>query len=204
MEKLKILIVDDHVLFCTGIEQILKNLLNADVEVCFDPKETLEKYDLNKYQIILVDMDMPEMKGFEFIERAKEKTVDTKYLIVSMHSKPSILRKANRLNIDGYILKDDDMTTFTEAITTITNGGQYFTSKLNGVMSVQSIEKTVVSPREEQIIRMVAEGKSMKTISEILFISHETVKTHTKNIRAKLQIDSKADLIKYAVENLLI
>ncbi|OHX64378.1 response regulator transcription factor [Flammeovirga pacifica] len=204
MSELKILIVDDHVLFCTGIEQILKNLLNAEVTVCFNPIDALTELPLHEYQIILVDMDMPEIKGFEFIKRAKAITTDCKFLIVSMHSKPSILIKAKRLNIDGYILKDDEMSTFQEAILEIMDGRQYFTHKVNSFMKLREDTKAFVSPREEQIIKLIADGKSMKDISDELFISHETVKTHTKNIKAKLKIDTRADLIKYAVENLLV
>ncbi|NLR93602.1 MULTISPECIES: response regulator transcription factor [Flammeovirga] len=203
MKELNILIVDDHILFCTGIEQLLKNLLSAEVTVCFNPIDALD-LNLSSFDIALVDLDMPEMKGFEFIQRAREQSMNTKYVIVSMHSKPSIVRKVIKQKIDGYILKDDEMNTFKEGIKSILNGNQYFTPRLQNIINVAQPHSSKISPREEEIIKLIADGLSMKEISEVLHISHETVKTHTKNVRSKLNLDSRTDLIKYAIENLLV
>ncbi|OHX66380.1 response regulator transcription factor [Flammeovirga pacifica] len=203
MPILKILIVDDHILFSTGIEQFLEKKMNASAVIVNNPLEAL-KLRLDEFDIILVDMDMPEMKGYEFINKARLSYEEQKYLIVSMHRKQSLLKKAINSKVNGYILKDDHPDSFIEAIETILKGESYFSEGLEHLLMLEKSKDILLSPREEEVLRLQASGKSMSEISEDLFISLETVKTHVRNIKAKLELDNKADVIKYAIDNLLV
>ncbi|ANQ49513.1 response regulator transcription factor [Flammeovirga yaeyamensis] len=198
-----ILIVDDHILFSTGIEQFLQKELNAVVVIVNNPIEALGMR-LNEFDIILVDMDMPEMKGYEFINKARLNYDDQKYLIVSMHRKRSLIKKAINSNVNGYILKDDHPDSFIEAIKTILNGSNYFSPGLKDLIDDEEKQQILLSPREEEVLKLQAHGRSMSEISDELFISLETVKTHIRNIKIKLDLDNKADVIKYAIDNLLV
>ncbi|WP_281614406.1 response regulator transcription factor [Flammeovirga sp. SubArs3] len=199
----KILIVDDHILFSIGIEQFLQKRLNAIVVIINNPLDALNE-PLDQYDIVLVDMDMPQMKGYEFIKRARQQFENQRFLIVSMHKKQSLLKKAMNSNVNGYILKDDHPDNFINAIKTIVAGGKFFSPSLEMLLQQQDIHQLFLSPREEEVLRLQATGKSMAEISEQLFISLETVKTHIRNIKIKLELDNKADVIKYAIDNLLV
>ncbi|NLR91149.1 response regulator [Flammeovirga agarivorans] len=199
----KILIVDDHILFSIGIEQFLQKRLNAIVVIINNPLDALNE-PLDQYDIVLVDMDMPQMKGYEFIKRARQQFENQRFLIVSMHKKQSLLKKAMNSNVNGYILKDDHPDNFIDAIKTIVAGGKFFSPSLEMLLQQQDIHQLFLSPREEEVLRLQATGKSMAEISEQLFISLETVKTHIRNIKIKLELDNKADVIKYAIDNLLV
>ncbi|MBB6460013.1 response regulator transcription factor [Flammeovirga kamogawensis] len=206
MYSINILIVDDHILFSMGIEQLIKKHFTAEVQSISNPEEAL-KLPLGIYDIILIDMDMPQMKGFEFIERAQKKLVGrkTKFLIVTMHDKPSIIKKTIEQKINGYILKDDNAKEFVKAIDSLKNNGTYFSERIKHILESSTKDNEVfLSPREEDILKLVAKGRSNADIATELFISTETVKTHNRNIKSKLNIENRADLVKYAIDNLLV
>lgn len=199
----RILIVDDHLLFCKGIERILVEYFKTKVDIINDP--TIAKFkNLNDYAIVLVDMDMPQQKGYDFVRDMKSIGYnETKFLIVSMHNKPSLVKKSMKAGVDGYILKDDPLEIFTEAIEQILKGKEFYSDRIKASMKFLTLEAIVLSPREEQILKYIAEGKSSQDIAEELYISIETVKTHNRNIKTKLKIENRAELIKYAYKNLL-
>ncbi|AZQ63066.1 response regulator transcription factor [Flammeovirga pectinis] len=206
MYSINILIVDDHILFSMGIEQLIKKHFTAEVQSISNPEEAL-KLPLGIFDIILIDMEMPQMKGFEFIERAQKKLIgrSTKFLIVTMHDKPSIIKKTIEQKINGYILKDDNAKEFVKAIDYLQNNGTYFSKRIKSILEFSTAENEVfLSPREEDILKLVAKGRSNADIADELFISTETVKTHNRNIKSKLNIENRADLVKYAIDNLLV
>lgn len=199
----QILIVDDHLLFCKGIERILVEHFETNVDIINDPTE-VKAINLHDYAIVLVDMDMPQQKGYDFVREMKKLGYDkTKYLIVSMHNKPSLVKKSIEAGVNGYILKDDPLDIFTLAISEILAGKEFYSDRIKASLKYLTLETIVLSPREEQIIKYIAKGMSSQDIAKELFISIETVKTHNRNIKTKLKIDNRAELIKYAYKNLL-
>ncbi|NME68435.1 LuxR C-terminal-related transcriptional regulator [Flammeovirga aprica] len=199
----KILILDDHMLFCQGIERILLEQFNSEIDIINNPKEVILN-EVNNYDIVLVDMDMPGQKGYDFVSTVKETgNKTTKFLIVSMHNKPSLVKKSIESGVNGYILKDDPLEVFTEAITAILEGGEFYSERVEESMKYLTLETIILSPREEQILKYIAKGLNANDIAEMLYISVETVKTHNRNIKSKLKIENRAELIKYAYKNLL-
>lgn len=200
----EILILDDHQLFCKGIERILVDNFSPNVKIINDPILALA-LELNAFDIILVDMDMPHKKGYEFVREAKNLGfTKTKFLIVSMHNKPSIVKKSIEAEVDGYILKDDPIDIFTTAINTILLGKKFYSQRIKASMKFLTLDSILLSPREEEVLRYIAKGLNSNEISKKLHISVETVKTHNRNIKTKLNIENRAELIKYAFNNLLI
>ncbi|WP_044201213.1 response regulator transcription factor [Flammeovirga sp. OC4] len=201
--KPKILILDDHMLFCQGIERILLEQFNSEINIINNPEDVALDEVLN-FDIVLVDMDMPSQKGYEFVSSVKATgNTTTKFLIVSMHNKPSLVKKSIESGVNGYILKDDPLEVFTLAITEILEGKEYYSERVRESMKYLTLETIVLSPREEQIIKYIAKGLNANDIAEMLYISVETVKTHNRNIKSKLKIENRAQLIKYAYKNLL-
>ncbi|KXX70211.1 response regulator transcription factor [Flammeovirga sp. SJP92] len=201
--KPKILILDDHMLFCQGIERILLEQFNSDIEIINTPKDVVLD-DVVNYDIVLVDMDMPHQKGYDFVSSVKELgNTTTKFLIVSMHNKPSLVKKSIEAGVNGYILKDDPLEIFTTAITDVLEDKEFYSERVKTSMKYLTLETIVLSPREEQIIKYIAKGLNANDIAEMLYISVETVKTHNRNIKSKLKIENRAELIKYAYKNLL-
>ncbi|WP_044210377.1 response regulator transcription factor [Flammeovirga sp. OC4] len=198
----KFLIIDDHELFSNGLKQIIEKYIPSKVTTIHDPLLSLA-YNFSDFDLVFVDMDMPNMKGLELIEKVIERGDISKYLIISMHNKPSLIRKAQKLGVQGYMLKDDNVEDIINATNAVLHDKLYMSPKINH--NTIDINKTFtpISPREEQVLKYIAMGKTMKEIGELLNISPDTAITHGKKIKQKLKIDSKAGLIKYAVENLL-
>ncbi|MFY0628257.1 MAG: response regulator transcription factor [Reichenbachiella sp.] len=203
MNQLRILIVDDHALFSSGAAELIQNHFNAIVDKISNPTEVLSIAEMN-YDIIISDIDMPEMNGIELIDYIKSKKSSQKVMVISMHNKLSIVSKCQNLGVEGYILKFDDNATFLEAIEEVLTGKQYYSSQVIELLN-ENIESNVFfTPREEQVIKEICLGHSVSEIGKSLYISTETVKSHYKNIRSKLGVKSKSEIIQYGRENLLI
>ncbi|KXX70509.1 response regulator transcription factor [Flammeovirga sp. SJP92] len=198
----KFLIIDDHELFSNGLKQIIEKYIPSEIITIHDPILSLS-YNFNDYDLVFVDMDMPNMKGLELIEKVIKRGEVTKYLIISMHNKPSLIRKAKKLGVQGYMLKDDNVEDIITATEAVLKDKVYMSPKIEHENVDINKNFTPISPREEEVLKYIAKGKTMKEIGELLNISPDTAITHGKKIKQKLKIDSKAGLIKYAVENLL-
>ncbi|GAA4833153.1 response regulator transcription factor [Algivirga pacifica] len=197
----KIIIIDDHLLFCDGLKQIIEKTLPADVLCINNPLEALA-IQLSDFHLVIVDMDMPQMKGLEFIQQARILFPKLSFLIISMHNNPSLIKRAKDSKVDGYLLKDETSEVVLKGIKTILEGGSYYSEK---VLQLIKDEENIplLTKREEEILRLIVHGKILKEIADELCISIETVKTHSKNIKTKLNIHNKADLMKYALDNLI-
>ncbi|NME68819.1 response regulator [Flammeovirga aprica] len=198
----KFLIIDDHELFSNGLKQIIEKYIPSEIVTIHDPLLSLS-VNFNDFDMAFVDMDMPHMKGLELIKTVIDRGEKTRYLIISMHNKPSLIRKAKKLGVLGYMLKDDNVEDIIKATEAVLNDQVYMSPKIDQDNFNTDNSFTPISPREEQVLRYIAMGKTMKEIGDLLNISPDTAITHGKKIKQKLKIDSKAGLIKYAVENLL-
>lgn len=201
--QLKILIVDDHALFSSGAAELIQSHFKAKVDQISDPTEVLKLEKLD-HDLIISDIDMPQMNGVELIERVKDIHPSIKVMVVSMHNKLSIVSKCQNLGVEGYILKFDDNDTFINAVKTVIGGEIFFSEQVIEMLSQNGDNSVILTPREEQVIKMVCLGHSVSEIADLLFISSETVKSHYKNIKSKLGVQSKSKIIQYGRENLLI
>ncbi len=203
MKPLKILIVDDHALFSSGAAELIQNHFNAEVDQMSDPTKVLQTLDAT-YDVILTDIDMPQMNGIDLIRKIKQEKPDQKIMVVSMHNKQSIVSKCKSLGVEGYVVKFDDNETFLEAIEGVYEGESYYSLEVQEMMEELNETGIILTPREEQVIKMVCLGHRVSEIAAALFISTETVKSHYKNIRTKLGVKSKSEIIQYGRDNLII
>lgn len=199
---LKFLIVDDHKLFSNGLKKILEKFFESNITLIHDPKEALA-LNFNNYNLAIIDMEMPNIKGLDLIQKIKNRGENTNFMVISMHNKPSLIKKAKKIGVQSYMLKDDDVEEIINAAHTVLKGEHFLSSKIDQSFLNNKNNTQIISPREEQVLRYISSGKTMKEIGELLNISPETAITHSKKIKIKLNINSKAGLIKYAYDNLL-
>ena len=199
---MKILILDDHSLFSHGLGQILKdNFSDVDLEV-FNSIVDLSKknIDYKSIDLLISDIELPGEDIFVFLNYLKSNFPSLPVLIISMHNKLSVIKKCKELGIEGYILKDDHQLIL-DVVSKITSGEIFYSEKVLETLEILNIKENILTPKEEEIIVLLARGKNNHEIADELFISYNTIKTHRKNIHRKLQLNSTADIVKYYYEN---
>jgi len=201
---MKIVILDDHSLFSQGLGEILKdNFEKVDISIYKSiAKLTQQNIDYNSCDLLISDIELPGEDIFVFLNYLKSNFPNLPILVISMHNKLSVIRRCKNLNIEGYILKDDH-NLIIKVVKELANGGEFYSPKVLKTLDILKIKENVLTPKEEQIITLLANGKSNQEIADELFISYNTIKTHRKNINRKLQLSTVADIIKYYYENYL-
>lgn len=205
--ELRVALIDDHKILLES----LKNLLEQQPFVKW-VKAFSRAQDFVRslegglaYDLLITDLQMPEMHGLELLGYLKDKHLQIPTLVMSMLDSPEIAATAKRLGVKGICSKEGDIDALCEAVKMVAAGGTYFplddrTNQSAGV----SDDSNDLSPREMDVLRGIARGQTSKAIADELFISPFTVQTHRKNILKKLQIDSTAQLLQYAVRKGLI
>lgn len=199
---MKFLILDDHLLFSQGISNILESRFNnADIRIYSSISSlTKSEPELSEYDILISDIELPNENIFEFLKDVKERYNNLPVLIVSMHNKLSVIKKCKDFQIEGYILKDDQVE-FVDVIKTIIDGGEFYSDKVLNTLEILDKKEKILTPREEQIVSLIVKGESNADILGKLFVSPNTLKTHKKNIFRKLEINSSTELVKYYYDN---
>ena len=210
MNPYQIVIADDHALLRQGIISIIET--SEGMEVIGEASDGLELLNMLKNitpHMVILDISMPKMRGFEATREIKSSYPDINILILSMHKKKEYLYHAFSTGASGYLLKEDTDTELFTAIETIRRGDVYvspllqkeLTSDLISLSSGDGIlPKEPLSTREREVLKLIAEGKSSKEIGKLLFISTRTVEHHRASIMKKLKLKSIADLVKYAIQ----
>ncbi len=206
---IKVLIADDHQLFREGLVNLLSNV--DDIEVIAqakDGKETVEKAGKLKPDVILIDIGMPLMNGIDATRILKKGNPELKIIAVSMHSDRQFVKGILEAGADGYLLKNCTYRQLIDAIHSVVSGKKYLSDEITGMIIQGYLEPAdydedgneELSEREIEILKLYAEGKSTREISEKLFISVKTVGTHKQHILDKLDLKSNADIVKYALK----
>ncbi|MCD6224637.1 MAG: response regulator transcription factor [Deltaproteobacteria bacterium] len=210
-EKKTVMIVDDHPLFREGLKSILSR--HSKFEIIAEAKNGFEGISYAKKmkpELVTMDLSLPDKSGIEVTREIMAKFPGTYIMILSMHSKINYITEAFKAGAKGYIVKESATEKLVEGLNAISNN-EYF---LDTSLSPQVIRNLVASkdkkakitdagygaltPREQEIMRLVAEGLSSKVIAEKLFISPKTVENHRTNIMNKLDIHSTLELVRYA------
>ena len=209
MTPYQIIIADDHALLRQGIRSIIET--SEDMEVIGEASDGLELLNILKSitpHMVILDISMPKMRGFEATREIKSNHLDINILILSMHKKKEYLYHAFSAGASGYLLKEDTDTELFTAIETIRRGEVYISPLLqkeltSDLISLSSgnqiLPKEPLSTREREVLKLIAEGKQSKEIAELLFISTRTVEHHRASIMKKLNLKQIADLVKYAI-----
>jgi DNA-binding NarL/FixJ family response regulator len=209
MNSYRIVVADDHALFRQGLKGILQGV--ADLEVVGEAGDGLALLDLLKSRnldphLVILDISMPNLRGIEAIPEIKSISPGVKLLIVTMHNDREYLDQALAAGADGYFLKKDADAELFAAIDRIRKGKFYVSPHLSEDFAESWARlrgdqgRHLLTNREKEVLKLVAEGKSSKEIAGVLFISVHTVERHRANIMRKLSLRNTADLVKYAIQ----
>ncbi len=210
MERISVLLVDDHDILMDGIESILKDasiIVAGKADSATSAELMIPEL---KPHLVLTDISMGEISGIEFTRTITEKWPLTRVIILTMHDDPQYIDACIKAGAAGYLLKNVKQEELFEAIRTVMAGEQYIQRSLVGsyTRAIQkkreAEEKSPLSPREIEIIRLIAEDLTSNEISKRLFLSEHTIDTHRKNIARKTGTRSVLALVKYARDNNLL
>ncbi len=204
----KILLVDDHQLFLDGIKLILRNAKNLVIKgEAHNGVEGLQFLEKNQVDLVITDVNMPEMSGTEFTIKVKELYPEIKVLVLTQSDEKSVINQIIESEAEGYLLKTIDKEHLIFAINKIINNGAYYCNEMAEIMmsNLKYKKNEVVheglTERETEILKLICMEYSTIEIAEKLFISDRTVDTHRANILKKLKIKTVVGLVKYAIEN---
>lgn len=206
-QKIRVLLADDHPLVMDGIRSCLETYSHIEVVgTAKTGREALEIAEELEPEIVLMDINMPELNGLDATELFNERLPNTKLLILSMHDNREYIVSALRLGARGYVLKDVPSQEVVTAIEAIHRGGTYFSSGVSEILLSHGLDgpEGPLTTREQKILLLLAEGQSNKQVARELDISVRTVETHRRNIKRKLDISSTAGLTRYAIQHGLI
>ena len=209
---IKVVIADDHVMIREGIKQLLE--LDGDFQVvgeASDGYECLSVLKEVKPEVLLLDINMPNLNGLQTLERIKKEKINVKILMLTIHNEIEYLEKAKNLGVDGYVLKDSESSILKKAICTVQKGSTYIQSNMammlrereNFMLTYQTGE-TVLTKREIEVLKLLAEGLFNKEIAYQLLISEKTVKNHVSNIFKKLDVSDRTQAAVYAIRNNIV
>lgn len=219
MEKIKLILVDDHPIVRDGIFAALMNVNNIEiVGEASNGDELLKLLNENKKKadVILLDLSMPKMSGTEITKILTEKHPHLKVLIFSSYTDEESIFSSIQAGALGYLPKDAMRDELVNAIEQVFNGQEYLSKSIPNTILMKFINKSkegsigetknvsALTKRELEILRYIAEGYHYKEIGEKLFISARTVETHKNNIMQKLDLKSTIELVKYAIKNRVI
>jgi len=211
----RIMIAEDH----TIVRQGLRALLSSDpdykiVGEAEDGREAVRSAETLSPDLILMDLSMPKMTGTEAISEIKKRNTDTKIIVLTVHRGEEYVLSALKAGADGYVLKDANRDELTTAIKKVLEGKRYLSPDISGKVIDGYLEgksairqKTswdTLTPREREILKLIAEGYKSKEMAEALFISPKTVQKHRSNLMEKLDLHNTAALTVFAIEKGLI
>ena len=213
---IKIILADDHQILLDGLStQIEKEEGIELIGQAKNGKEAIEQVNILQPDVLVMDIDMPVLNGLDALEKIKQKHPELKVILLSLLMDKAVIQKAIKSGVDGYLFKDESTKELFHAIRRVASGNPYFSGKISLVLAekkkashpntqVDHARLQLLTPREVQILRAVAEGFSSTEIAEQLFISARTVETHRRNIMEKLEVPNMARLIVFAVRNGLV
>lgn len=211
--SISIIIADDHDIIREGI----KSVLNArpEYKVCAEASDGEAAFELVgklKPDILLLDISMPKLSGLDVIQRIKRVSPKTKVIVITVHKMGAYVLKALRGGVSGYINKENVVEELIPALSQVTKGKTYLGSSISDYLSemltkpdTKSLSHTkILNEREQDVLRLVAEGKTAQEVADILFLSRRTVENYKNSILRKLNLHKTSDLIKYALEQKIV
>lgn len=215
MIKIRCVVVDDHVLLRQGVRRLLEGEPDFDVVAdAGDASEALEKVRQLRPDVVLMDIGMTGMSSFEATHTIKQELPATKVIFLTMFEDEDYLLQCFQAGASGYVLKDTPVPELFGAIREVYHGGTYFSSRVLGrvVDTLQSRPPqrrgknadSILTPREREVIKLLAEGNSVRKAADLLGLSAKTVEAHKFNLMRKLDIHNKAQLVTYAIQKKIV
>lgn len=215
MAPYKIVLADDHAMFRGGLKRILME--KGGLEVIGEAVDGLELLGLLTRlapDLVIIDISMPNLRGIEAVHEIRSIYPEIKILMLTMHKDVEFLSQALSAGANGYLLKEDADAEVFSALEAIRDGKTYVSGLLqeqmiaNWSQLARGVRKSplgdILTARERQVVKMIAEGKSNKDVAALLHISIHTVERHRAKIMDKLELKNTADLVKYAIHKGLI
>jgi len=211
MKKLRVLLVDDHIMVLEGFKRLIEDQCEV-VGMVEDGRTLLEVAPKLKPDIVTMDISMPWLNGLDAARRLKKEMPDVKIIFLTMHADVAYVREAFAAGASGFLMKRSAGAELLQAIQAVSNGQYYITSLITkdlvrsiiaGATNV-SPQRGVLTPRQREVLQLVAEGRAVKEIATILNISVKTVEYHKAQIMEQLNLHTTAELTKYAIAHGLI
>lgn len=214
MSKIRVLPIDDHTLFRQGIRTLIA--AEPDMEVAGEAANAADGVTASRElrpDVVLMDIGMPGMSSFEAARQIRKERVETRVLFLSMYDDEDYLAECMEIGTQGYLLKDSPAEQLITAIREVHRGGSYLSPRLltklvdgfrNGHGAPLQPRFGTLTKREREILKLLAEGKSVKEIACEFDLSVKTVEAHKFNLMRKLDIHNKAQLVQYAIQKKII
>jgi two-component system, NarL family, response regulator NreC len=215
MAKIRVLITDDHTLFRQGIRTLLSAEL--DIDVVGEAPNAAEAVTLTQQlrpDVVLMDIGMPGLSSFEAAREIRRDRPETRVVFLSMYDDEDYLAECVEIGAGGYVLKDSPADQLLTAIREVHRGGSYLSPRLlarlvdgfrmHGHGSTAQSPFRSLTKREREILKMLAEGRSVKEIATTFELSVKTIEAHKFNLMRKLDIHNKAQLVQYAIQKKVI
>jgi DNA-binding NarL/FixJ family response regulator len=208
----KVLIADDHQMMIDSYASIISEMREFKVVGAVKNGKKVETFfETKDADLILLDLNMPQMNGAQTIEFLKQKRPKLKILVVSMITSPLLVKQVINQGVDGFLFKTSAANEIVKAMRSILQGGHYFDDGINTNNKAKSISEfnikgntVALTSRELQVIKLISKGLSTDQIADTLFISPMTVHTHRKNIYLKLDTHNTAELISFSIRHNII
>lgn len=209
---IEVMLVDDHKMIREGIRQLIE--FNDDIKVVYEAengKDALKYLEDSSVDIILLDINMPVMDGISTLSEIRNRRIDVKVLMLTVHNEVEYLVKATDIGCEGYLLKDSGSDELKTAIYSVAHGENYIQPKLINELNNYLIHKDAdldkirsLTKREMDVLKLVAKGEFNKDIASKLEISERTVKNHIFNIFKKIDVSDRTQAAVFAIKNNLI
>ncbi len=207
--SIKIMVVDEHKILREGLSTLITKQPNMEIiGEARDGREALELLGKLSPDLILMDVTMPNLNGIEATRKIKSKNPEIEIIALSLHSDRRYVLGMIDAGASGYLLKECAFEELVRAINTVMSKKKYLSPGISDILIEEYVKKTTqekptiyskLTPREREILQLIAEGKNTKEIARYLFISVKTVETHRRHIKKKLKVQSVAELTKIAI-----
>ncbi|WP_445721926.1 response regulator transcription factor [Flavobacterium sp.] len=196
MEKKKLLIVDDHRIFAESLSNMLGETEQFEIDKSFTINEAITKYKATLFDIIITDIQFPELDGFFFIDYIRKQNDSIKIVALSSFLNPLLLKRLQRMKVNAYLNKNTNRIDLIHILNNLNENHFYYPSYRG--------KENELSPREIEILKFILEEKTTKDISILLNISISTIETHRRNLFIKTNSLNMIGLAKYAIINNII
>ena len=201
MNRVRLLIADDHIMFAQGLESLLRDEFDL-LGTAGNGEELVEATLRLNPDVILVDISMPVLNGFDAVRRIKENGSETRIIFLTMHDDATLLVEAFRCGASGYILKQAAGEELVNAIREVAHGKNYVSPLLNDLPPEPLKlypQKTTITPRQREVLKLISRGLTMKEIASQLNISTRTAESHKYEMMQTLGVETTAELIRYSL-----
>lgn len=207
---MKILIADDHSIIREGVRRLIKSVSpSAKIDEASSGKEALKKIRRNNYSLVTLDISMSDINGLSIMQSMKDSAIETRTLIISLYPEEVYAFRLLKLGAVGYISKSASYEEISRALYKVIKGGRYISPNLIEKMEYKHNENGLclhekLSNREFQVMKLIAQGKTIKEVADLMSVAEKTVSTYRTRVMKKMEKRNNSELTYYAIKNNLI